>query len=78
MMPEMDGYEAIRRIRQDSRFVTLPIIAITAKARAEERLECLDAGATAHVAKPIDSAELLALLQKHLALEERSHGPGAS
>jgi CheY-like chemotaxis protein len=78
MTPEMDGFEAIRRIRGERRFETLPIIAITAKARAEERQECLDAGATAHVAKPIDSMELISLLQKHLDRKEGSDGCSTS
>jgi two-component system sensor histidine kinase/response regulator len=53
-MPEMDGYQATARIRSDTRFATLPIIAMTAHATLEERQRCLDAGMNGHVSKPID------------------------
>jgi two-component system sensor histidine kinase/response regulator len=57
-MPEMDGYQATTRIRSDSRFAKLPIIAMTAHATMEERQRCLDAGMNAHISKPIDPALL--------------------
>jgi HAMP domain-containing protein/signal transduction histidine kinase/CheY-like chemotaxis protein len=66
MMPEMDGYETIRRIRQDTRFRMLPIIALTAKAMKGDREKCLDAGASDYIAKPVKSERLLALLNKWL------------
>jgi two-component system sensor histidine kinase/response regulator len=53
-MPEMDGFEATRRIRADARFVELPIIAMTAHALVEERQRCLEAGMNDHIAKPIE------------------------
>jgi CheY-like chemotaxis protein len=53
-MPEMGGIEATERIRQHRRFETLPIIAMTAHAMAEERQKCMDAGMQDHVTKPID------------------------
>jgi CheY-like chemotaxis protein/signal transduction histidine kinase/HAMP domain-containing protein len=67
MMPEMDGYEAMRRIRQNPRFAELPIIALTAKAMKHDQEKCLQAGATGYVAKPIDPELLFALLQSTLA-----------
>jgi CheY-like chemotaxis protein len=53
-MPEMDGFTATRLLRNDSRFKTLPIIAMTAHALVEERQRCFDAGMNDHIAKPID------------------------
>ena len=52
-MPEMDGYQATVRIRADSRFTKLPIIAMTAHATVEERNRCLAAGMNDHISKPI-------------------------
>jgi PAS domain S-box-containing protein len=65
-MPEMDGYEATRRIRQQWSQEELPIIAMTAYALAEERGKCLDLGMNDHLAKPIDTAELHATLCRWL------------
>ena len=53
-MPEMDGHEATRRIRADSRFDALPIVAMTAHAMVEERERCFAAGMNDHLTKPID------------------------
>jgi hypothetical protein len=63
MMPEMGGYETMRRIRQDARFAHLPIFALTASALKGERERCLDAGASEYLPKPLDSSQLLQLLQ---------------
>ena len=57
-MPVMDGYQATAKLRDDSRFATLPIVAMTAHATVEERQRCLAAGMNDHVAKPIDPAAL--------------------
>jgi len=67
MMPEMDGYEVIQRIRKDARFAELPIIAVTAKAMSADREKCIMAGANDYVAKPVDLAHLLSLLRIRLA-----------
>jgi CheY-like chemotaxis protein/signal transduction histidine kinase len=67
MMPEMDGYEAMRRLRSDDRFVNLPVIALTAKAMPGERERCVEAGATDYLAKPIDGEKLLSALQRLVA-----------
>ena len=66
MMPVMDGYATIRAIRADPRFETLPIVAVTGKVMPGERQRCLDAGADDFIPKPIDTAELLAVLRPWL------------
>lgn len=63
MMPEMDGYQAIREIRQQPKFSRLPIIALTAKAMKEDRTKCIQAGANDYLTKPVDTQKLLSLLQ---------------
>jgi CheY-like chemotaxis protein len=63
MMPNMDGYETIRNIREDSRFRNLPILALTAKAMKGDREKCLDAGASDYISKPVDTGQLLSLMR---------------
>ena len=63
MMPVMDGYEAMKKIRAQERFSKLPIIALTAKAMKGARAECITAGASDYLSKPVDSEKLLSMMR---------------
>ncbi|GGP25112.1 response regulator [Silvimonas amylolytica] len=63
MMPEMDGYTAMRQLRADERFTRLPIIAVTANAMRDDQEKCLAAGANDYLAKPIDLDKLMSLIR---------------
>lgn len=63
MMPELDGYETIRMIRQMPEFQGLPIIALTAKAMKHDRKKCIEAGASDYLRKPVEIKQLMSLIK---------------
>jgi len=63
MMPVMDGYEAISKIRKIKKHKDLPIIALTAKAMPEDKAKCIDAGADDYMTKPVDVEKLLNMMR---------------
>jgi signal transduction histidine kinase/DNA-binding response OmpR family regulator len=67
MMPDMDGYETMKQIRQRPELADIPLIAVTAKAMKGDRQKCLDAGASDYIAKPVDIELLLALVRVWVA-----------
>ncbi len=77
-MPIMDGFEATRQIRQDGRFGTLPIIAMTAHAMEEEQHRILQAGMDVHISKPIDIANLLRVMDLFLNRQTPTTSPVGS
>jgi CheY-like chemotaxis protein len=66
MMPEMDGYQTMSRMRLMSSFRERPIIALTAKAMKGDREKCIDAGASDYIAKPVNTLELMSMLKSWL------------
>jgi CheY-like chemotaxis protein/signal transduction histidine kinase len=66
MMPEMDGYEATRALRQMPGLADIPIVTVTAKAMKDDREKCLDAGANDYLAKPVEADQLLTVLRAWL------------
>ncbi|QTA81579.1 Two component system response regulator/histidine kinase, PAS domain-containing [Desulfonema limicola] len=63
MMPEMDGYKSIKKIREQKRFQKIPVIALTAKAMKGDKSKCVEAGANDYLAKPVETGKLLSLLR---------------
>jgi diguanylate cyclase (GGDEF)-like protein len=66
VMPYMDGYEAIRQIRNDTRIAHIPMLILTARSRSGDIVVGFDSGADDYIAKPFDIAELLARVRSHL------------
>jgi CheY-like chemotaxis protein len=63
MMPDMDGYQTMHEIRNNPKFRTLPILALTAKAMKGDREKCLEAGASDYISKPVNTEQLLSLMR---------------
>lgn len=66
MMPEMDGYQALQKMREMNDIKKLPIIAVTAQAMEGDREKCLNAGASDYISKPINVDKLEVVLKKYL------------
>lgn len=73
MMPEMDGYEAIQKIRANPKYEQLPVIALTAKAMKDDREKCLNAGASDYIVKPVNPDKLISLIRVWLYNQEGSN-----
>ncbi|MNI28344.1 Polar-differentiation response regulator DivK [compost metagenome] len=67
MMPVMDGYEAIEKIRENKKFSNLPIIAVTAKAMKGDREKTIAVGANDYISKPVDVDKLISLMRVWLS-----------
>jgi CheY-like chemotaxis protein len=74
MMPELDGYTTMNKIRQMPAFATLPIIAVTARAMPGDREKSIAAGASDYVTKPVDTDELLSCMERWLSRRLRPLG----
>jgi signal transduction histidine kinase/HAMP domain-containing protein len=75
MMPGMDGYATMRAMRKLPDMAELPLVAFTAKVEDGERQRCIDAGASSYVSKPVDTAQLLAVLGEWLPATPRPARP---
>lgn len=64
MMPEMNGYDVIRKIREDEKYKDLCIIALTAKAMKGDRAKCMKAGASEYITKPVDVDRLIRVMKE--------------
>ncbi|WP_461789074.1 response regulator [Pedobacter sp.] len=66
MMPEMDGYQALAKMKENDDLKEIPVIAVTAQAMVGDRERCLDAGADGYISKPVNVEELVKLLNQYL------------
>jgi two-component system cell cycle response regulator DivK len=66
MMPEMDGYQAISKMKENAQMKQIPIIAVTAQAMVGDKERCLAAGADGYISKPVNVDELVQQLNLHL------------
>lgn len=66
MMPDMDGYEAIKTIQSSDMYPQIPIVAVTAQAMSGDRERCIKLGATDYISKPVNVDELMTVIQNYL------------
>ena len=78
MMPQVDGYQFLKQVREDSRFKALPVVFLTAKGMTGDRIQGYQAGCDAYLSKPFDPDELVAivtnLLERRAAAKEIEEG----
>jgi len=66
MMPELDGYQALKIMQSSENYPKVPVIAVTAQAMSGDRERCIEAGATEYISKPIDVDILMNILKKYM------------
>ena len=66
MMPDLDGYQAMAKMKEDEKLKDVPVIAVTAQAMLGDKERCLEAGAVGYVSKPVNVEELIKLLNNYL------------
>lgn len=66
MMPDMDGYEAMKKMKSHEQLKDIPVIAVTAQAMVGDKDRCLKAGAAGYVSKPVNVDELVSQLKKYI------------
>jgi len=74
MMPDIDGFDLIKMIRDRQQFKDIPVIAVTAQAMAGDRERCIQAGASAYISKPVDVDILLSLLHTYKIAGSENNG----
>lgn len=66
MMPDIDGYQAISKLKESEKMKDIPVIAITAQAMSGDKEKCFEAGADGYVSKPVDIDQLMVYINKYL------------
>jgi DNA-binding NarL/FixJ family response regulator len=72
MMPQVNGYEFLQKVRSDERFVSLPVIFLTARGMTSDRIKGYQTGVDAYIPKPFDPEELVAVVQNLLSRRQGS------
>lgn len=73
MMPVMDGYEAMRKMKENRVMADIPVIAVTARAMKGDREKCLKAGASDYISKPVNLAALLEKMERLISVSKNSN-----
>jgi CheY-like chemotaxis protein len=73
MMPVMDGYEAMRKMKENRITADIPVIAVTARAMKGDREKCLEAGASDYISKPVNLAALLEKMERLISVSKNNN-----